>query len=623
VAGVALLCVAVMSLGGYAYVFHAGRTQALDRLRDFLSQQWLIENALFRNARENAETFKAQFLDLYRNVALNPVSDAAFDQWFERGSQGALRTHRRHFTGTIDAAGLFNAGLSGFVSSVEGEPSADLKRRLVLALRLLTRFGPAWDRDFVNTTVSTPEHALLSYWPEIPWGLQARADLQTSSGSVICATFPEENPDRAEVWTGLYHDHTAGSWMVTYQMPVDWEGRHLINIGHDVPVDALMARLETEALPGAVRFVVDPKRDQLVAWPGPSGLLDEEGGVQKIANVGDVDLSRRYDLLKVAHAGAPDRTLWLVEDTQGAAWLGATELAGPGWWYVVVYPKTLVTGVAHRAARVVLVFGGLLALILGVAVTFVIHHRVGAPLSAMTRAAEAVGKGRYAEVASGAMPLPVAARNEIGLLARTFRAMAVRVARQEAILDREIANRTHDLEIANRRLQALSETDPLTGINNRRVLDADLAAARGRRQGDGPVALILCDIDNFKAYNDTMGHQSGDQVLRKVADRLQATVRPTDSVYRYGGEEIAVLLREGTEGAPAVADRLISGVVALDIPHPGSRYGVVTISAGLAWERPPALIPSDLIERADRNLYAAKAAGRNRWVGEEEGPGGG
>ncbi|SDE63526.1 GGDEF domain-containing protein [Rhodospira trueperi] len=617
-AGVALLCIAVMSVGGYAYVFEAGRAQALDRLRDFLTQQWLIETTLFRNARANAETFKAEFLEMYGNTQDIPVTDADFDTWFHRGPQGALRTHRRHFTGTVDGAGLPHAGLSGFVSSVEGEPSADLKRRLVLALRLLSRFGPAWDRDFVNTAVSTPEHTLVNYWPEVPWGLQARADLQTASGSVIRATFPEENPERADVWTGLYHDHTAGIWMVTYQMPVDLDGRHLINIGHDVPLDALMARLDTETLPGASRFVVDPGRDQLVAWSEPSGLLDEEGGVQEIADVGDADLSRRYDLLSIAHVGASDPSLWLVEDERGAAWLGATELAGPGWWYVVVYPKAVVTGAAHRAASMVLVFGGVLALILALGVAFVMHRRVGAPLSALTRAAEAVAAGRHAEVAAGALSLPETARNEIGLLACTVRDMAGQVARQEAILDREIAIRTRELEIANRRLQAQTTTDPLTGIGNRRALDADLAAAQGRRQGDGPVALILCDIDHFKIYNDTHGHAEGDEVLRKVAQRMRDTVRPTDSVYRYGGEEIAVLLREGTDGARGVVARLISEVAALGIPHPGGGpHAVVTISAGLAWERPPALDPHDLIERADRNLYAAKASGRNCWIAEE------
>jgi len=105
-------------------------------------------------------------------------------------------------------------------------------------------------------------------------------------------------------------------------------------------------------------------------------------------------------------------------------------------------------------------------------------------------------------------------------------------------------------------------------------------------------------------------------LLRRVAERLQATVRPTDSVYRYGGEEIAVLLRHGTEGARAVAARLVSEVAALDIPNLGRPHRVVTISAGLAWERPPGVIPHDLIERVDMNFYAVKSADRNRWIAE-------
>lgn len=623
---VALLCVALLCLGGYLYVLEAGQGAALDRLRGFLLQQRVIEGRVFESARTNALVFRGAFLRLYREGPM--VLEEEFADWFLQDDAGAWRTHRRHFEGTFHSHGYHEA-LSGFVSNVETDLSADHKRRLVLSLRLLAQLGPAWDKDFVNTAVSTPENGMVLYWPGIPWGLQARADLVPTSGSVIRATFPEENPDRTEVWTGLYHDHTAQQWMITYEMPIDDQGRHLVNIGHDVPLDDLLERLETEALPGADRFLLHPE-GRLIAWPGPRGLLEKEAGEMELADLGDTDLIRRHRLL-VGEAGRkPQDLVWLVEDRVGQAWVGATKLEGPGWWYVVSYPKDLVTAAAHRAARIVLVFGGVLSLLLGVGVQMVMQRRVGLPLRALTNAAEAVRDGRLASVASGRPRLPEEARNEIGLLARSFRAMALRIHEQETILEREIAHRTRDLEIANRRLRALSETDGLTGLRNRRALDTDLAGLKGRRREDGPLALILCDIDHFKAYNDTFGHQAGDDVLRKVAERLMATVRPGDAVYRYGGEEIAVLLTASPQDAQVVAQRMVDDVAALDIPHSKSPYGVVTLSAGLAVETVEDRVldqeegdgdeagaaSTALVQRADRNLYAAKDGGRNRLVAD-------
>jgi len=612
IAGLLGLCLGLMCLGGYLYVFEAERMAALDRLREVLIQQRQIEAPLFEGARANADVFREAFLTLYRDGP--PVTEADFADWFMQDADGAWRTWRDHYTGVWETGGGWHQAVTGFVSNVERTITPNHQRRLVIALRLLARLGPAWSRDYINTGVSTPENGLLVYWPGVPWGLQARPDLQPSAGSVIRATFPEQNPERTEVWTSLYHDHTAQQWMVTYQRPIDDEtGRHLISIGHDVPLDALLDRLKGGALPGAERLLLDP-RGRLVAWPGPSGELDEEGGVIDLSALGDATLIRQHRLLQEARDRDPDAGLWLVDDREGKAWVGAAALPGPGWWYVIIYPEALATGPAHKAASLVVVFGGVLALLMTLGISRVMSRQVGRPLQALAQAAEAVGAGRHGAVANGWPRLPEAARNEIGLLARTIRAMAAQVHDHSQILEREIANRTHDLEIANRRLLALSETDALTGLGNRRALDDDLIAAQSRRRKDEPIALILCDIDHFKAFNDTLGHLAGDEVLRRVAGRLLATVRPGDKVYRYGGEEIAVLLFRGAEGAETVAARVVSEVARLDIAHPTSPHGRVTISAGLAWAHPPDLVSHDLIARADACLYQAKDGGRNRLV---------
>ncbi|BCX82878.1 two-component system, chemotaxis family, response regulator WspR [Methylomarinovum caldicuralii] len=172
------------------------------------------------------------------------------------------------------------------------------------------------------------------------------------------------------------------------------------------------------------------------------------------------------------------------------------------------------------------------------------------------------------------------------------------------------------LRRANERLQALSFQDALTGLYNRRYFD-DFLEREFRRavRNQGVLALSMIDVDHFKAYNDRFGHQAGDDCLRRVAAALTLVIhRSSDLIARYGGEEFAAVLPETLlDGALEVAEKLRARVAALQLPHPDSPCGIVTISAGVAACRPePGDHPESLIEAADAALYHAKRAGRNR-----------
>jgi len=173
------------------------------------------------------------------------------------------------------------------------------------------------------------------------------------------------------------------------------------------------------------------------------------------------------------------------------------------------------------------------------------------------------------------------------------------------------------LEEANQKLERLSFLDGLTNIANRRRFDEFLEREwrRGLRDGT-PISVVMTDIDFFKAYNDTYGHEAGDDILKKVAAALSATLnRPADLAARYGGEEFVVVL-PGTDssGATLLAERLRGAVEDLQIAHTRSRVGVhVTISLGVATVVPQrGVAPDALVTAADQALYQAKHEGRNR-----------
>jgi len=162
------------------------------------------------------------------------------------------------------------------------------------------------------------------------------------------------------------------------------------------------------------------------------------------------------------------------------------------------------------------------------------------------------------------------------------------------------------------RLREMAETDALTGLANRRrcVERIEHELARAKRTSR-PLCLMICDVDHFKAVNDTHGHNAGDEVLRAVAKELEARVRTVDLVGRWGGEEFVVVLPEAPlAGGRLVAERLRRAVESLTFAGP---LEGVTISAGVV-ECDPALPLDALVQRADECLYEAKAKGRNRVV---------
>lgn len=169
---------------------------------------------------------------------------------------------------------------------------------------------------------------------------------------------------------------------------------------------------------------------------------------------------------------------------------------------------------------------------------------------------------------------------------------------------------------ANIELQRLTALDPLTGIGNRRRFDQTIAAEWLRGQRDQrPLALLICDVDCFKGYNDTYGHPAGDLCLKKAAAVLTENLkRPADLSARYGGEEFAILLPDTTlEGALAVAEACRSHLQALAIEHSGAPTGVVTMSIGVASMVPAAGTEYEqLVAAADKAMYEAKNDGRNR-----------
>jgi len=219
--------------------------------------------------------------------------------------------------------------------------------------------------------------------------------------------------------------------------------------------------------------------------------------------------------------------------------------------------------------------------------------------------------------AAGAIDYITKPINKVELLARINSILKLKhETDQRKAREKKLIEVTQKLEAAVKELNQLSSLDGLTGISNRRHFDQyiNLEWKRGKRNLK-PLSIILADIDFFKNYNDTYGHQAGDNCLKEVAVSLKSVLRrPGDMVFRYGGEEFAVVLPETPKGGAIVlAQKMCQTIQSLNIEHQNSEISsTLTLSLGVSSSLPASnLTPEQLIYAADQALYSAKHEGRN------------
>ena len=369
----------------------------------------------------------------------------------------------------------------------------------------------------------------------------------------------------------------------------------------------------------AVLAIVD--RDGIVIY------ASERTGLEPLESIAD------YEVIKQVAVRPPQKAFEYIHSGSGHAHkhIGVYANTSNDWRVIIAVPIKQVTSAMLADYRV-----GVILLLVACAISLLLARAIVRRVGQSVRDMNAAIRSFSVDGAGDEVHTPVNTPREFRPVFRAMRARSKHLRKayerltrsteagealqrelrqQVALKEVEVAERTLELEEAYEKLKGLSKTDPLTGIPNRR--EFDLFETRAWRLGmrdKTPVAVILLDIDYFKIYNDSLGHQAGDDCLREVAQVLvKCATRPLDLVARYGGEEfVAVLGGSNTHDALVVAERMRCAVQDLEIDHPGSSHSVVTVSVGIASMTPQDGQGSDfVIKAADEALYYAKAAGRN------------
>lgn len=608
----AVLRIALVAVSAGAVSYFANRSMIEDSVRKQLrlsAEQTLQRESLpFREIRELERNFLDDFEAGYADAANRRRLARDFDLIFYRHADGSYTQRPGLFEGGALPDGRRFPGMSATYAP-DVPPDDDVKTRFALSYELSYKYGSSSKGRLFNFYGVVPEKGFpifqsadiaqaFSYSGPEALRLEAFEFYSRGFGSPAQDTF----------FTRMYWDASNHAWMTTVATPdaPDAAGHHRMLACVDVLLDDLMQRVAHPAMQGAhsTLFLAD-EEGTLIYHPD---LMEEIKRSEGRASIKSLGLKADYPLLAAAHGLSPGQ-VQLVENAGEIIAVGRLPET-PGV-LTIHYPRSLMQPAILQNLSIVIALGLLTLLVEIFLIRSVLQDQVARPLARLTRAARKVGIERLDE-----SDLPVDARDEIGLLARDFARMDERVGEARGLLEAEVRERTAALEAANERLTALSLTDGLTGVANRRRFDEVLGSEwrRAQRSGAGLV-LVMIDVDWFKPYNDHYGHQAGDACLRRVAELLTAHVhRAGDLLARYGGEEFAlVIAADGMESICLHLRAMCEAVAQAALPHERSPFGCVTISMGMAATIPlEGAVVETLLRQADAALYRAKAQGRNQ-----------
>ncbi len=608
--GIVSICAGLVS-----YFVNQSTLEEAVRAQLLLSTEQTIQREAlpFREIRELEQNFLSDFKSIDNDPAHRATLVRDFDQFFIRHADGSYTQRPGLFEGQALADGRRFPNMSATYAP-DIIPTDDTKARFALSFLLSYKYGSATKGRWFNFYGPIPEKGFPIF-----------------QAADISKVFTYSGPDMLKLetyeffakgfdpatngtfLTRMYFDYSNNAWMTTVATPdiPDASGKHRILACVDILLDDLMQRLAHPTIQGShsTLFLADGEGTLMFHPDHMAAIRDSEGH----ASIMSLKLQADYPLL-IAGMRLPPGGVTLVDTPDSIVAVG--RIPETQAVLCIHYPRYLMQPAILKNLAVVIALGLCTLLVEIFIIRSILQYQVALPLEQLIRATRRLGAASTHPVDES--NLPTHSQDEIGELARAFASMADQVQHARTQLESKVQERTLELEKANQKLEALSATDDLTSIANRRRFDEVLDEEwRRAKRSDSYLTLAIIDIDWFKQYNDHYGHQAGDECLRRVAHLLQAaTHRAGDFIARYGGEEFA-LIATGTaeDGGLAFAQAICAAVTQLRLPHEKSPFGLITISVGVASAIPEENeSPDSLLKQADMALYRAKELGRNRVV---------
>lgn len=431
-ARVAVVVIASTAIS-YFHIFSVLESQTREHLEKYVLERGQRETSLFALAKDNQAELKTELLRRLKKLGQQDPRQE-FNQLFVKHKDGVTRNRPENFDYTHQAGLFIDPKLT---------INADVRRRVLTFYKLANAYGPAWKNRFASTYFVTPENFSVSYWPTVAIAQREPADSYEPGEEYFWVADQKHDPQRKTVWTGVYYDHLVKAWMVSCITPVYISNRLITTIGNDVLLNELIKRTVNEQLQGTYNIIFR-KDGRLIAHPQLMKEIEKEEGKFDLLKSGDEHLKNIFQLVKEMRPGGV-----VINNDKDGEYLAVTTIPGPDWYFIVVFPKSILSQNALATARFILILGLISLLVEVMVLFFVLRDQIATPLKKFIKATERIAQGDLD------IGLDTTRQDELGRLASSFNLMThaitqrdTQLANQNAQLEQEVVARTADLKTA-------------------------------------------------------------------------------------------------------------------------------------------------------------------------------
>ncbi len=511
----------IAGIASYFYTMSYIKDLVSEQLIKYAGERGLRESALFIESDEYQLRFQAEYVERY-----NRMGDQDPTGWFDehmekRHEDGSYRSKPELYYGKDQALGRRDHSASMMIGA-DTEITPEVIKALAIGYDMVNQYGPSWRKPFDDLYFSSPEKTSVSRWPGTPWGLMMDDEVDWREEEWMAITMVEQNPDRSQRWSGVLYDERNGNWMVSGVTPLDIDGKQVGMVGTDLLLDDLVNRTNNENLSGTYNVLLQSD-GRVIAHPYKIDEIVAHKGKLYAQNSEEEHLTHLYDI-----ARSLKEFPQVIDDKDDKYLVAITQIQGPDWYFITVYPQSLIVEKAWRNVGFILISGISTLIAMYLVLWLVLKRNLIYPLGILTQSVRKFKvpheqwSNQTNEFSNGTSDL-IVRHDEIGLLAGSFVDMVDYIKETYYKLDEnmkdlelKISARTVDLQEAKNAAEAANRAKSIFLANMSHELRTPLNAILGFSQ------IICKDPETPELYRDDVDiiHRSAEHLLRLIDNVL-------------------------------------------------------------------------------------------------------